>query len=46
MTNGDLTLSPVRMFLELADIAGRAGNERIRRVWIANYLRVTEEAAV
>jgi len=41
----DFAILPARMFLELADIADRAGNERMRRAWIANYLRITEGRA-
>lgn|GEM_PF-4854720 len=42
MKIGEFTENPARLLLELADMADRAGNERMRRVWIANYLRVTE----
>ncbi|MCD9024371.1 hypothetical protein [Cohnella silvisoli] len=37
----DFTNIPPRMFLELAEMAEANGNDRMRRVWIANYLRVT-----
>jgi len=35
--------APHRMLLELADIAELSGNDRLRRMWQANYLRMTDE---
>lgn len=32
---------PAAMMLELVDLA--EGNERLRRMWQANYLRLTDE---
>lgn len=39
MSIGDFKTCPPRMFLELAEIADVNGDDRMRRVWIANYLR-------
>ncbi|MCU6709299.1 hypothetical protein M6D81_11335 [Paenibacillus sp. J5C_2022] len=33
--------NPGRLLLTLADMA--EGNEKLRRVWLANYCRVTDE---
>jgi len=36
--------NPAAALLELAEMAREAGNDRLRRMWLANYLRVSEGA--
>ena len=38
----DYRANPAGALLELATQAAEAGNERMRRVWLANYLRVSD----
>jgi hypothetical protein len=45
MSIGDFTICPPHMFLELAEMAYENGNDRLYRVWIANYLRTTSSDA-
>jgi len=34
--------NPAAALLQLAEMACEAGNLRLRRMWLANYLRVSE----
>lgn len=42
MTLGNFTACPPRMLLQLAEIAEDNGNYKLRRVWLANYIRITD----
>jgi len=43
MLIGNYTSNPPELLLELAAMAEQNGNERARRVYMANYLRLTDE---
>lgn len=43
MKLGNYTSNPPGLLLELAAMAEQSGNERARRVYMANYLRLTDE---
>jgi len=43
MKLGNYTSNPPALLLELAAMAEQNGNERARRVYMANYLRLTDE---
>lgn len=43
MTLGNFTACPPRLLLQLAEIAEDNGNLALRRVWLANYVRITDE---
>jgi len=43
MKLGIYTASPPQLLLDLAAMAEQSGNQRLRRVWLSNYVRVTDE---
>lgn len=43
MLIGNYTSNPPALLLEMVAMAEQRGNERARRVYMANYLRLTDE---